>query len=260
MTVSVLLFAWYLFIARRAHDVARHFQATAVVSTGSVVPTGSVVSTGVRLFAWLAGLSVCVAACGQAPSPAPSTTASSAPVNPARIERVREELPSGYEVAALSGSVAPVAFWGLGPDWSADPPRCGALADPVAGAATRGWSASGAGGIVYAVVATSTATLDPSLIEECGRWTVSAGHTSGAVVVVAAPAIDGAATVGLSTSTTTVVEGGAETYSHADTFTASLGDHVAFVTVVSDPGSPNSPLGQDFAADLLVKTVSALRG
>jgi hypothetical protein len=217
----------------------------------------------VRLFALLAALSLCVAACAQSPSSAPSTstTTSSASVNPARIERVRTELPSGYEVAALSGRAAPVAFWGLGPDWTADPARCGALADPVPDAGTtRGWSASGAGGIVYAVVAGSTATLDPSLIDECGQWMVSAGHTGGTVAFVAAPAIDGVATIGLSTSTTTVVEGGTETHSHADTFTAYLGDYVAFVTVVSDPGSPNPPLGQEFAADLLVKTVSALRG
>jgi len=121
-------------------------------------------------------------------------------------------------------------------------------------------SASGAGGIVYAVVVGSTAMLDPSLIDECGQWTVSAGHTSGSVTFVAAPAIDGAATVGLSTTTTTVVEGGTETHSHADTFTAYLAGYVAFITVVSDPGSPNPSLGQDFAAELLVKTVSALRG
>jgi len=80
------------------------------------------------------------------------------------------------------------------------------------------------------------------------------------VAFVAAPAVDGSATVGLSTTTTTVVEGGTETHSHSDTFIAYLGDYVAFVTVVSDPGSPNPPLGQGFAADLLVKTVSALRG
>jgi Domain of unknown function (DUF5642) len=222
-----------------------------------------VVSTGVRLFALLAALSLCMAACGRSPSSLPPTATSgpSTPVNPARIERVRENLPSGYEVAALSGRAAPVAFWGLGPDWTADPPRCGALADPVADAATtRGWSASGAGGIVYAVVTGSAATLDPSLIDECGQWTVSAGRTSGSVTLVAAPAIDGAATVGLSATTTTAVEGGTETHSHADTFTAYLGDYVAFITVVTDPGSPNPALGQDFAAELLVKTVSALRG
>jgi hypothetical protein len=213
----------------------------------------------VRPFALFAALSVCVAACGQPPSSAPSADPLTR-ANPARIDRVRAELPSGYEVAALSSRVAPVAFWGLGPEWTADPPRCGALANPVADAATtRGWSASGAGGIVYAVVASSSATLDPSLIGECGRWTVSAGHTGGTVAVVAAPAIDSAATVGLSSSTTTVVEGGTETHSQADTFTAYLGDYVAFITVVSDPGSTNPPLGQDFAAILLVKTVSALR-
>ena len=33
-----------------------------------------------------------------------------------------------------------------------------------------------AAGIVYAVVAASAATLDPSLIDECGQWTVSAGR------------------------------------------------------------------------------------
>jgi Domain of unknown function (DUF5642) len=217
----------------------------------------------VRLFALLAILSLCLAACGQSPTPALSrpTAGSSAAVNPARIERVRADLPSGYELAALSGRAAPVVFWGLGADWTADPPRCGALADPIADSSPpRGWSASGAGGIVYAVVAGSAATLDRSLLDECGRWTVSAGHTRVSVAPVVAPAIDGVATVGLSTSTTTFVEGGTETRSHADTFTAYLGDHVAFVTVVTDPGSPNPALGQDFAAELLTKTVSALRG
>jgi hypothetical protein len=76
---------------------------------------------------------------------------------------------------------------------------------------------------------------------------------------VAAPVIDGATTVGLATTTTTTVEGGTETHSRADTFTAYLTGYVAFVTVVTDPGSPNPSLGQDFAAELLVKTASALR-
>jgi Domain of unknown function (DUF5642) len=216
----------------------------------------------VRLFALLAALSFCVAACAESPPGVPpASSTSSNQVNPARIERVRTQLPSGYEVAALSGRAAPVAFWGLGPDWTDDAARCGGLADPVAGATTRrGWSASGAGGIVYAVVAASNATLDTTLIDECRQWTVSDGHTSGNVTVLAAPAIDGAATIGLSTTTTTVVEGGTETHSHADTFSAYLVGYVAFVTVVTDPGSPNPSLGQDFAAELLVKTVSALRG
>jgi uncharacterized protein DUF5642 len=222
-----------------------------------------VVLTGVRPFALLAALPLWLASCAQLPPSLPSTatSASFTSVNPARIERVRTDLPSGYEVAALPGRAAPVAFWGLGPDWTAEPTRCGALADPAAGAATaRGWSASGPGGIVYAVVAASTATLDPALLGDCGHWTASAGHTVGTVGFLVAPTIDGAATVGLSTSTTTVVEGGTETHSHADTFTAYLGDYVAFVTVVGDPGSPNPQLGQEFASELLVKTVSALRG
>jgi uncharacterized protein DUF5642 len=216
----------------------------------------------VRLFALLAALCFCVAACAESPLGAPSASSTSSnQVNPARIERVRTQLPSGYEVAALSGRAAPVAFWGLGSDWTADAARCRALADPVAGATTpRGWSASGAGGIVYAVVAASNATLDTTLIDECRQWTVADGHTSGNVTVLAAPAIDGAATIGLSTMTTTAVEGGTETHSHADTFSAYLIGYVAFVTVVTDPGSPNPSLGQDFAAELLVKTVSALRG
>jgi hypothetical protein len=46
----------------------------------------------------------------------------------------------------------------------------------------------------------------------------------------------------------------------ASTFSAYLDDYLVFVTVVTDPGSPNPPLGQEFAADLLVKTVSVLRG
>ncbi len=221
------------------------------------------VSTGVRLFALFAGLALWLAACAQPPSSAPTTppTASSTSVNPARIERVRTDLPPGYEVAALPGRAAPVAFWGLGPDWTADPARCGPLADPVGGGGmARGWSASGAGGIVYTVVARSAAPLDRSLLDDCGHWTVSAGHTGGTVVTAPGPAIDGAATVGLLTSTTTVVENGTETRLHADTFTAYLGDYVTFVTVVSDPGSPNPQLGQKFGSDLLVKTVSALRG
>jgi hypothetical protein len=217
----------------------------------------------VRLFGLFAALVLFAAACGQSPSSAPSSTrsASSTQVNPARIERVRGDLPVGYEVTALSGRAAPVLFWGFGSGWTADPPRCGALADPAADASTtRGWSASGRGGIVYAVVAGTRAGLDPSVVAECGEWTVSSGRTSGSVTSVAAPAIDGAATVGMAVATTTVVEGGTETHSHADSLTAYLGDYVVMITIVTDPGSPNPPLGQEFAAELLVKTVSALRG
>ena len=185
-------------------------------------------------------------------------------MNPANIERVRGELPAGYEVAEVSGRASPLAFWGFGADWTADPPQCGALADPVAdGATTRGWAGSGVGGIVYAVVTGSPPAqvpFDPALIAECGQWTLASGHTTGTVTLVPAPTVGGAATVGMTTEATTVVEGGTETHSRAHTFTAYLGDYVAFVTVVTDPGSPDPALGPDFAAALLVNTVSALRG
>ena len=203
-----------------------------------------------------------VVSCG-APS-GPSSTAPPTPsvasVNPARIDRARADLPDGYEVTDAVGRISPVAYWGLGVQWTADPPQCGALADPfVDGNSARGWSGSGEGGTVHAAVAPGP-TLDQALLTDCGRWTVSAGRTSGNVTLAPAPTIDGALTVALATATTTVVEGGTEIHSHADTITAYLGDYVAFVTVVTDPGSPNPQLGQDFAAGLIAKTVSALRG
>jgi hypothetical protein len=64
----------------------------------------------------------------------------------------------------------------------------------------------------------------------------------------------------MATAATTVVEGGTETHSSADTFVAYLTDHVVYVTVVTDPGSSAPALGAPFAADLLVKTVATIRG
>ncbi len=223
----------------------------------------------VRLAA--AGLAVLLwsAACGQPPGSSPSTSSVPAAdrdvaVHPARIDRVRLELPADYEVADLSGPAAPAALWGFGADWIADPAPCATLADPAAdGSRERGWSGSGPGGIVYAVVteaAPESAVFDPTVIDQCAAWTLSAGHTSGTVTLLAAPAIADAATVAMATAATTVVEGGTETRSHADTFIAYLGEYVAFVTVVTDPGSPHPPLGGEFAAGLLGKTVAALRG
>jgi hypothetical protein len=212
-----------------------------------------------------AAVALFAAACGASERPPPATgtptTDASAQVNPARIDRVRDDLPDGYEVADLTGPVRPTSLWGFGALWSAEPPQCGPLADPaVDPAMTKGWSGSGTGGIVYAVVAESTAGLDPAVTAECGQWTLSAGQASGTVTLAAAPAIANAETVAMATVTTTVVEGGTETHSHADTVTAYLDGHVAFVTVVTDPGSPHPQLGADFAAALMVKTVAALRG
>lgn len=208
-------------------------------------------------------LAICPAACATAErSPDQATTAdATTPINPARIDRVRTALPAGYEFADLRGPVGPITAWGYRAPWSTDPTACAALADPTAGATSSdGWSASGPGGIVYAVVATAPKAGEPAAMDECARWSVSGGRTTGTVTLEPAPEIAGASTVAMSTASTTVVEGGTETHSHADTVTAYTGDHVAFVAVVTDPGSPNPQLGSDFAADLMVKTVSALRG
>ena len=204
-----------------------------------------------------------VVACGSAGEP-PEEASTSAPVstkvNPARIDRARTDLPDGYETADLTGPVTPTGLWGLGAPWSADPEQCGPLADPaVDPGTTKGWSASGTGGIVYAVVAASTAGLDPAVTDSCGHWSLSAGQATGSVTLTDAPAIESAQTVAMATATTTVVEGGTETHSHADTVTAYLDGYVAFVTVVTDPGSPHPQLGAEFASELIVKTVVALR-
>jgi hypothetical protein len=178
----------------------------------------------------------------------------------ARVDRVRDQLPDGYEVVGIAGPIRPTVWWGLGAQSTAEPPQCGVLADPTVDAAsTRGWSGSGAGGIVYAVVSESTADLDPALTAACGTWRLSGGHANGTVRLTAAPTIEDAKTVAMATDTTTVVEGGTETHSHADTVAAYLADHVVFVSVVTDPGSPNPRLGADFANELMVKTVAALR-
>jgi hypothetical protein len=89
---------------------------------------------------------------------------------------------------------------------------------------------------------------------------MDSGRTTAVLDLFDPPAIDGAPTVGIVAAVRTIVEGGTETDLRATTTTAYLGEYVAFVTVVTDPGSPNRPLGQDFASSLLVKTVSALRG
>ena len=209
--------------------------------------------------AWMAMLCVGCGSPGR-PEPTTSTSASGDGVRPANIMRVRGELPEGYEVADLAGSMSPVTFWGLGVAWSADPVRCGSLGDPASGSAGElGWSASGAGGIVSAVVAAQTAELDATSGGDCARWTVASGHTTGTVTTGQGPDIEGATTVGLAVDTTTVVEGGTETRSRADTFIAYLAEHVVHVTVVSDPGSASPALGMEFASQLLVSAVSALR-
>lgn len=214
---------------------------------------------------------VLVAGCSQPAHPvasqqAPPSSSQSGPgpVDPQRIKRVRGDLPPGYEVADIDGPGLISGFWGFRSGWTAEPPQCAAMVDPLAGSAsTQGLSGSGPGGIVYVVVATAqvgAVAPDPALIAECAQWTMGYGHSTATVNLVEAPGIDGADTLGMATEIRTVVESGTETDSRAQTFSAYLGEHFVSVTLVTDPGSPDPPLPPQFAADLLVKTVSALRG
>jgi hypothetical protein len=199
------------------------------------------------------------------PPPAPSVTRSSRHVDPGNVRRVRRELPPGYEVAPLADVTAPPGIWGLGGAGAATPPRCAALADPAGGHGQRaqGVSGSGAGGTVYAVVVAAPSgpvALDQSLVAQCRQWRMTGRRASARIQLVDAPHIDGAETLGMTVEIATSVEGGNEITSQASTFTAYLGDYYAFTTVLSDPGSPHAALTQEFAANLLVKTVSAVRG
>lgn len=210
---------------------------------------------------WLGAVLV-IAGCA-APRPAtptqPTVTHHTGAVNPAAVARVRSDLPPGYEVGALAEHAAPAAFWGLKPNWTAQPAQCGVLADPGAGAPVRGWSASGPGGIVYALVAGPGAAA--TVPDGCEAWTLAGGRTTAAVRAVPPPAIADTPTVAMSTVATTVVEGGTETRSHADTASAYLDSgYVASVTVVTDPGSALPVLGPDIAARLLAQTVTAVGG
>jgi hypothetical protein len=198
-------------------------------------------------------------------APAPSASAAVRHVDPANIRRVRRDILPGYEVTTVSGVTAPPGIWGLGRAAAATPPRCAALADPAGGhgQSPQGISGSGAGGTVYALVVaapTGPLALDRSLVAQCRQWSMTGRRASARVHLVDAPRIDGAETLGMAAEIVTSVEGGNEIGSRASTFTAYLGDYYAFTTLISDPGSPDAALTPQFAADLLVKTVSALRG
>jgi hypothetical protein len=197
--------------------------------------------------------------------PAPSAGAAARHVDPANIRRVRRDIPPGYEVTTVSSLAAPPGIWGLGGAGVATPPRCAVLADPASGhgQSPQGISGSGAGGTVYAVVVaapTGPLALDQSLVAHCRQWSMTGRRASARVLLIDAPRIDGAETLGMAVEIVTAVEGGNEIGSRASTFTAYLGDYYAFTTLISDPGSPDAALTPQFAADLLVKTVSVLRG
>ncbi|WP_375481738.1 DUF5642 family protein [uncultured Mycobacterium sp.] len=208
-----------------------------------------------------------VAACAHPDGSARIASVMSSPtgtvrVNPANIKRVARELPSGYEVTGLAAAAAPTAVWGLGAEWTAHPAQCATLADPVRGRSQsgQGLSGSGSGGIVYAAVAPAPASVDAAVMSQCRQWTMSTRHASATVRLVEPPHIDGIQTIGMASETTTSVEGGTEIASQAQTFAAYLGDFYAYTILITDPGSVHSPLPPQFVADLLVETVSALRG
>ncbi len=222
---------------------------------------------------WFTALTaLCVAACtASPPGPHASSNSTSKPagaasrINPANIRRLRGAFPPGYEVADANGWSAPTRFWGFGQHWSADPAECASLADPLGGqgASPQGLSGSGAGGIVYVVVAAAQdppVVADPAVVDHCARWSVAAGRTTATVELTAAPPIGEATTLGMHTATRTVVEGGTETDSRAQTATAYLGDYLVFVTVVTDPGSTQPQLPPEFASTFLVRAVATLRG
>lgn len=218
---------------------------------------------------WIGVLMVLLSACGQSRAPAPSTTtkatAHNAAIDPANIKRVVRDLPPNYEVTTgIPSGVSPRVIWSLQADARADPPQCGALAAPGNGRdqTAQGFSASGTGGIVNAVVVAlpGPVGLDRGVVGACGRWTMSDGHTTATVRLVDAPHIDGADTLGMVADTRSSVESGTEIDSRAYTFTVYLGNYYAFTTLTTDPGSALPALPPQFVADLLVKTVSTLRG
>lgn len=217
---------------------------------------------------WIGIFVVLLAAC--APSHAPLRTPTKSPpahntaVNPANIKRVVRDLPPNYEVTTgIPSGASPRVIWSLEADARAKPPQCAALADPGNGRdqSAQGFSGSGTGGIVDAVVVAlpGPVDLDHDAVAACGRWTMTDGHTTAGVRLVDAPHIDGVETLGMVADTKSSVESGTEIDSRAYTFTAYLGNYYAFTTLTTDPGSALPALPPQFAADLLVNTVSTLR-
>ncbi len=231
------------------------------------------IRTGMRPF-WFGPLpALLLAACAASPAPpspsaASSSGAASSPgtpaagIKPANIRRVGRELPPGYEASNIARAASPRAIWGLGDQTVANPLDCMALADPAAGRdqPAQGVSGSGSGGIVDAVVVAAPTALARDVVAACAHWDLTAGRTVVSIGLIDAPHVDGAETLGMAADIRAAVESGSEIDSRAYTFVAYLGDYYAFTTLTTDPGSMLPPLPSQFAADLLVKTVSTLRG
>lgn len=218
---------------------------------------------------WIgAVLALLVTACGQTPAPArsaaPSSSARASVVNPANVKRVVRDLPPNYEVTTgIPSTASPRVIWSRDADATVKPPQCVTLADPGDGRdqSAQGVSGSGAGGIIDAAVVAlpGPVDLDNDVVAACGQWSMSAAHTTISVHLTDPPRIDGAETVGMVADIKSSVESGTEIDSRAYTFTAYLGNYYAFTTLTTDPGSALPALPPQFAADLLVKTVSTVR-
>lgn len=214
-------------------------------------------------------LTSAVAGCAHPPAPKPSAVPAKPPpgntaVNPANIKRIVRDLPPGYEVSTgIPSAASPRVIWSLGDDPHSKPAKCGTLADPGNGRdqSAQGVSGSGSGGIVNAVLVALPGPVDfpEDLLTACAQWSETAGKTVVHVHLTDAPHIDGVPTVGMVADVKSSVESGTEIDSRVYTFTAYLGDFYAFTTLTTDPGSALPVLPQQFAADLLAKTVSTLR-
>jgi len=200
---------------------------------------------------------------GCAPPPAPDAPQPSraAVLSADRIKRVAGLLPAGYEHGDAAAKTSPARIWGLGPEASTEPPRCAALIDPPAAntATATGVSGSGPGGIVYAVAVAAPA-IDPALPGECAAFTVTFARTRIAVRTIDAPPVAGARAVGLAGEGRTLVEGGGQIDTRAQTYLADVEGYRVITAAVIDPGSAAPPLPAGFAADLLVAAVAELRG
>jgi Domain of unknown function (DUF5642) len=219
---------------------------------------------------WIGPVALLAAACAQSLAPSAPKSGPPAPVHatavqPANIKKVSRELPPGYEVTTgIPSGASPRSILELDADATAKPPQCVVLADPGndRDQSAQGVSGSGAGGIVDAVVVAlhpGPVLLDHDLVTSCGQWTMAGQRATAGLRLIDPPHIDGAETLGFVADIRTTVESGSEIDSRAYTFIAYLGDYYAFTTLTTDPGSVLPALTPQYAADLLVKTVSTLR-
>lgn len=209
-------------------------------------------------------LTACTHPPASVPSAAPSPSAHGTAVNPANIKRVVRELPPNYEVTTgIPTAVSPRVIWSRDADGAVKPPQCATLADPGNGRdeSAQGFSGSGAGGVIDAIVVSlpGPAILDQDVIAVCGEWSITSAQTTISVRLTDPPHIDGAETLGMVADIKSSVEAGTEIDSRTYTFIAYLGTYYALTTLTTDPGAALPALPEQFAADLLKKTVSTLR-